>query len=150
MRTEQQTDGWSAEVRIPLRVIRFPVGDQEQAWGFQIERVIQSTNETIQRAPGPPNFGLSRLEYFGHLEGISGIQSSRNTQVVPYVAAGRSRIRAGDLEGTAEGSTAVSVPPSTCRARGVRHRTWRFRVIISSTMFGSRRVPSRPISRGFA
>ena len=102
VRTRQQADGWSAEVRIPFRVIRFPDGDQEQVWGFQIERLIQRTNETIQWALSPPNFGLSRLEYSGHLEGISGIQSRRNTQVVPYVAAGGSRLRAEGAEGTAD------------------------------------------------
>ena len=102
VRTRQQADGWSAEVRIPFRIIRFPVGEQEQVWGLQIERLIQRTNETIQWALGPPNFGLSRLEYAGHLEGISGIQSRRNTQVVPYVAAGRSRVLAGAPEGTAD------------------------------------------------
>jgi hypothetical protein len=102
VRTRPQEDGWSAEVRIPLRVIRFPGGDAEQVWGFQIQRQIQSTNETIQWAPEPPNFGLSRLEYSGHLEGIAGIQSKRNTQVVPYVTAGRNRFRAGAAEGTAE------------------------------------------------
>ena len=102
VRTQQQANGWSAEVRIPFRIIRFPVGDQEQVWGFQIERDIQSANETIQWAPRPPNFSLSRLEYSGHLEGIAGIQSRRNTQVVPYVAAGGSRVRAGDLDGTAD------------------------------------------------
>ncbi len=102
VRTGQQADGWSAEVRIPFRVIRFPVGEQEQVWGFQVERRIQSTNEVNEWALGPPNFGLSRLEYAGHLEGISGIQSRRNTQVVPYVAAGRSRVLTGDPEGTAD------------------------------------------------
>ncbi len=100
VRTQRHADGWSAEVRIPFRIIRFPEGDGEQIWGFQIERLIKQGNETVQWVPEPPNFGLSRLEYAGHLEGISEIQSSGNAQVVPFVAAGRSRFQARGTEGT--------------------------------------------------
>lgn len=88
VRTRLRDDGWTAEVRIPFRIVRFPEGPEDQVWGFQIERIIKGRNEEIQWAPSPVNFGLSRLEYAGHLEGIAGIQSRRNAQVVPYVAAG--------------------------------------------------------------
>ena len=102
VRTRREADGWSAEVRIPFRIIRFPVGDQEQVWGLQIERTLQRANESIQWALEPPGFSLSRLEYAGHLEGISGIQPRRNTQVVPYVAAGGSRLLTGATKSTAD------------------------------------------------
>ncbi len=99
VRTQRHPDGWTAEVRIPFRIIRFPEGQREHIWGFQIERLIKRGNETIQWVPQPPNFGLSRLEYAGHLEGISGIQPRRNAQVVPYVAGGRSRFHLRGSEG---------------------------------------------------
>lgn len=94
VRTSLRDDGWTAEVRVPFRIIRFPEGRQEQVWGFQIERLIKRRNEEIQWARSPVNFGLSRLEYAGHLQGMSGIGSRRNAQVVPYVAGGLNRLRA--------------------------------------------------------
>ena len=102
VRTRREADGWSAEVRVPFRIIRFPVGDQEQVWGLQIERTLQRANESIQWVLEPPGFSLSRLESAGPLEGISGIEPRRNTQVVPYVAAGGSRLLTGATEGTAD------------------------------------------------
>jgi hypothetical protein len=98
VRTRPAEGGWTAEVRIPFRIIRFPEGERDHIWGFQIERVIQRGNETIQWALEPPNFGLSRLEYAGHLEGISDIQRRRNAQVVPYLSAGRSRFRGRGID----------------------------------------------------
>ena len=102
VRTRQQEDGWTAEVRVPFRILRFPVGEEEHVWGLQIERRIQRFNESIQWVREPPTFSLSRLEYAGHLEGMSGIQSGRNAQVVPYVAAGLDRARDGNADGTAD------------------------------------------------
>jgi hypothetical protein len=100
VRTRLQDDGWSAEVRIPFRILRFPEGTQPQVWGLQIHRLIQRGNETIQWAPEPPNFGLSRLEYAGHLEGISGIRPARNVQIIPYVAAGANEFQGRDRDNT--------------------------------------------------
>jgi hypothetical protein len=100
VRTRQHADGWTAEVRVPFRVIRFPEGTDAQVWGLQIERHIKRGNEIAQWAIAPPNFGLSRLDYAGHLEGISAIRPRRNAQVVPYVAAGRERTRGGGSDFT--------------------------------------------------
>jgi hypothetical protein len=100
VRTQVREDGWTAEVRVPFRVIRFPEGRGEQVWGLQIERHIKRTNEIVQWAVAPTNFGLSRLEYAGHLEGISAVEPRRNAQVVPYVAAGRGRSRGRTAETT--------------------------------------------------
>jgi len=98
VRTRTHADGWTAEVRVPFRVIRFPEGQDAQVWGLQIERHIKRRNEIDQWAVAPPNFGLSRLDYAGHMEGISAIKPRRNAQVVPYVAAGRERFRAAPAE----------------------------------------------------
>ena len=98
VRTRRVEGGWTAEVRVPFRIIRFPEGVRDHVWGFQIERLVKRGNETIQWAPEPPTFGLSRLEYAGHLEGLSEIRARRNAQVVPYVAGGRSRFRATGID----------------------------------------------------
>lgn len=84
VRTRQREDGWSAEFRIPFRILRFPSGG-EQLWGFQVMRVIQAKNESDFWAPQPPTFQLYAVDYYGHLEGISPTPPGRNVQFVPYV-----------------------------------------------------------------
>ena len=46
-------DGWTAEMAIPFKSLRYPArGDGEShRWGFQIEREIQTKNETVHWAP---------------------------------------------------------------------------------------------------
>ncbi|MBI2820561.1 MAG: carbohydrate binding family 9 domain-containing protein [Acidobacteria bacterium] len=85
-------DGWSAEFRIPFRILRFPPGEN-QTWGFEINRRTRHNNEQDYWAPHPPPFQLNGVEYYGHLEGISPTQPRRNVQFLPYVTTQVNRIR---------------------------------------------------------
>ncbi len=102
VRTRQSDTGWSAEARIPFRIIRFPEARQEHVWGLQIERLIKRRNEGLRWAPTPSTFPLTRLEYAGHLSGITRVQPRRNLQVVPYAAAGATRVLAGATDVTSD------------------------------------------------
>ena len=53
VRTRMHEDGWSAELRIPFRILRFPSGDGEQVWGFQVVRTKKANNEWSYWAPQP-------------------------------------------------------------------------------------------------
>ena len=85
VRTRQYADGWSAEFRIPFRILRFPTGSEEQTWGFQVMRTIQANREQAFWAPHPPRFQLFAVDYYGHIEGIAPVRSGRNMQFVPYL-----------------------------------------------------------------
>ena len=82
-------DGWTAEMAIPLKSLRYPAraGNEAHRWGFQIERQIRSTNETDVWAP------MSRdvagfLRQMGVLDGISNLSTSRNFEILPTFTAG--------------------------------------------------------------
>ncbi|MCH7977381.1 MAG: carbohydrate binding family 9 domain-containing protein [Acidobacteria bacterium] len=90
VRTRLQDDGWSLELRIPFRILRFPPGGGG-VWGFNFERVIKRKNESSLWVPIPPGFFLSRTEYYGHLEGISVSEARRNIQIIPYGLLGGAR-----------------------------------------------------------
>jgi hypothetical protein len=83
------TDGWTAELRIPLSQLRFS-RDSVQTWGMQLVRFIQRTNELDQwsywkktESGGPGRFG--------HLDGIEiNSQAKKNLELLPYVV-GRSK-----------------------------------------------------------
>lgn len=90
--TRIDSDGWSAEMRIPLNQLRFG-NAAVQTWGLQLRRFIHRRNELQQWAfwrkneSGGPN-------RFGHLEGLELGKSSRHLELLPYVAAKTSDVAA--------------------------------------------------------
>lgn len=92
--------GWTAEMAIPFRSIRFPDAEEQQ-WGIHVLRIRpRSSREQISWAP------ISRDEnclfcgdVAGTLTGIEGIHSGRNLEVLPYVIGGKtSWLDGGNLD----------------------------------------------------
>ena len=66
VRTRLHENGWSAEFRIPFRILQFPLtGDG--MWGYNVERIIMQRNERSYWAPIPPGVPLARPAAYGHL-----------------------------------------------------------------------------------
>ncbi len=91
-------DGWTAEIAIPLRSLRYPAGDGRQPWGFNVERFVRRKSEQAlwsgwSRAEG----GLNRVSRAGHLVGLSGLPRPRlNLEVKPYGLVGANQERQDD------------------------------------------------------
>ena len=83
-------DGWTAEMAIPFKSLRYPsVGNQAHRWGFQITRSIRGKDETVVWAP--VSRGVSGfLPQMGLLDGMSGLSTSRNLEILPTVRPCRS------------------------------------------------------------
>lgn len=75
--------GWSAEMAIPFRTLRFPKGNP-QSWGLNFQRNIRRRNETVFWSPLPRQFGLTRVSMAGELTGVE-VPRQRFLQVTPYV-----------------------------------------------------------------
>nr|MBP7572312.1 carbohydrate binding family 9 domain-containing protein [Acidobacteriota bacterium] len=79
-------DGWSAELAIPFRTLRYPQTSEPARWGFNAERVIRRKNEHTlwagwQRAGG----GLHRVSRAGLVDDLAGLpRSSLHAEVKPY------------------------------------------------------------------
>jgi Domain of unknown function (DUF5916) len=92
----QITDfGWTAEIAIPFRSIRFP-DSPSQNWGVHVLR--NRPRESRAQYSWAP---LSRDEncFFcqaGHMSGIEGINQGRNLEVLPYVIGNQSGTMTGD------------------------------------------------------
>ncbi len=82
--TSVDEEGWVAEFRIPYSQLRFSEAP-EQVWGFNITRIIQRKNETVQWKPIPRESSGWVSEY-GELGGIEGIHPPRRLEVLPYVS----------------------------------------------------------------
>ena len=85
VRSQITDSGWSAEIAIPFRTLRYPKGEV-QLWGINFQRNIRRRNENAFWSPLPRQFGLYRLSLAGTLGNIE-VPSQRNLKVTPYVLA---------------------------------------------------------------
>ncbi len=83
--TAYHTEGWTAEIRIPLSQLRFSAED-EQLWGIQSTRRYFANEErsTWQELPANPPGWVSE---FGELRGIKGIKPQKQLEIQPYALA---------------------------------------------------------------
>ncbi len=75
--------GWSAEMRIPFRSLRFNAGD-EPVWGINFQRNIGRNNEVAYWAALSRQENLYRVSQAGALRGLN-LPVQRNLKVAPYV-----------------------------------------------------------------
>lgn len=80
--------GWSAEIEIPLRCLRFNEYSKE-GWGINFLRNIRRKNEESTWAPLPRNLQLYKISMAGTLNGLEGLEKGLNLQIKPYVLANR-------------------------------------------------------------
>ncbi len=77
-------DGWTAEMAIPFKSLRYPAlgGEGGRRWGFQITRVIRGKSEA--QSWSPISRGVAgQLTQFGILEGLADLSRSRNLEILP-------------------------------------------------------------------
>jgi hypothetical protein len=92
-------DGWSVEIKIPFRILRFDAASG-QPWGFQVTRYTALRNETDLWAWRPrdaPGF----VSTFGTLEGLVGIKAARPIEV-RFAEILKLRFRDEEARGAAE------------------------------------------------
>ena len=82
-------DGWSAELAIPLSLLRFAPGG-ERVWGFHVRRELPRTHELIDTAVIPSS-GSQFVSRFIELQGLESLERHRKLEIVPY-AAGRAAL----------------------------------------------------------
>ena len=86
VRTERLEHGWSMEMRIPFRSLRYAAGGP-QLWGINFRRLIKHTNERAFLTPTPQAFnmnGLNRLSNAATLVGLEAPAGSRRMELKPY------------------------------------------------------------------
>ena len=99
-------DGWTAEMRIPFKSLRYPsrAPGQEHRWGFQITRIIRDKSEAQTWAPISRGVA-GQLTQFGVLTGMSDLSRSRNLEFLPELTG----LRFGALD-TETGAFATGDP----------------------------------------
>jgi hypothetical protein len=82
--------GWTAEFRIPLRILRFPTLPV-QSWDFQATRYISAKQESDDWAYFPRSVG-GEVSHYGRLDGLEGLHELSPLELRPFVV-GRLRRR---------------------------------------------------------
>ena len=82
-KTQVDSGGWTAEMRIPFSQLRFN-DTPSQVWGINIRRSVPARNEEdyLVVVPRSASGWASR---FATLSGIEGIAATRRVELVPYV-----------------------------------------------------------------
>ncbi len=90
-------DGWSMEVSIPFRQLRFPKGDEIE-FGLMVSRMINRKNERVMWPAIGLKYGgsfgaLAAASQYGTLKGLKNIRRGKNIEIKPYVITGVQEVR---------------------------------------------------------
>jgi hypothetical protein len=94
-------DGWSAEMAIPFKSLRFSV-QESQVWGVNFERYIHRLNETDYWTDLDRD--LPKLQQTGELRGLSGVRPGYNLEFFPYAG-----VRMSQWEGEKDNKAAFGL-----------------------------------------
>lgn len=110
VRAQRTDDGWTAELAIPFRTVRFPSVEEPQAWGLNVQRVIARKNEaSLWTAWSRDNEGLYRVSRAGDLTGLDLPARGTSVQVKPYALGQAGRDWVADPGGGSDLSADVGV-----------------------------------------
>ena len=96
-------DGWTAELAIPFKSLRYPSNDSH-SWGFQVVRSIGGKDETVVWSP--MTRGDTFMSQMGVVDGLSGLSTSRNLELLPTFTA----VQVGSLDTSSGGFSEVRQP----------------------------------------
>jgi hypothetical protein len=98
VRTGRVDGGWTMEMAIPFRTLRFP-RHASQRWGLNIVRVLRRRNEIAVWSPVPRQFTERKVSLAGLLDGIGVVRPGRSLRLKPALVGavqdGRGRSDAG-------------------------------------------------------
>ena len=88
--TRRDASGWSAEIRVPFKTLRFE-GGADRIWGVNFSRRIRRTNEIDYWSPVPRVYNLYRAGLAGTLTGLPDASQGRNLKIKPWIAGDSTR-----------------------------------------------------------
>ena len=114
VKTQRVADGWTVEMAIPFRSLRFEPGG-DGTWGVNFSRRIRRKNEVTFWSPIPREFNIARLSLAGDLTDVRPERASRDLRVKPFVL-GRSVRAVGATNTATQGVGGVDIKAGLTRA----------------------------------
>ena len=108
-----QEDGWTSEIVIPFKTLRF-TPSSDQIMGVNFKRRIRRRNEAMYWSPVPRRYNTNRVSLAGDLLFLKEIETGRNLTVKPYLTSTFQRTETGsdrdnDLTGDVGGDLKYSL-----------------------------------------
>lgn len=97
-KTARGPEGWTAEIAIPFRTLRF-TKDARQTWGINFGRSVARKREESYWTPILRDYGFygrMKISFYGHLVGLEGVHQGEMFQVMPYVIGGANKPEAAE------------------------------------------------------
>jgi hypothetical protein len=89
--------GWTAEIIIPFKTLRFPATDS-QTWGFNVMRTIRRKSEQVMWRSWGRDDGLWQLSKMGTINIDRSVERGRQLDVKPYILTGAAKQHGEKLE----------------------------------------------------
>ncbi|MBI4444829.1 MAG: carbohydrate binding family 9 domain-containing protein [Acidobacteria bacterium] len=83
--TKINEESWVAEIRIPVKTLRFSSRDSEHDLGIDFERIIRRKNEQAYWNNFDRNFDFNQISQAGHLRGLVEVEASHQLRIKPYL-----------------------------------------------------------------
>ena len=99
VRAGQFDGGWTMEMVIPFKSIRYP-GSGPQVWGIGFRRIVKWKNESSYLTPVPASYGMQgvfRASTYGTLVGLETPDQSVNLEVKPYLTSAVATDRSAEI-----------------------------------------------------
>ena len=77
--------GWTAEIRLPLKSIRFSSSGESPAFGIDFERIIRRKNESTFWNNFSRDFSFNQVSQAGHLRGVGDMETPLRLRIKPYI-----------------------------------------------------------------
>ncbi len=106
VRTSISETGWTAEMAIPFRTLRFRDADP-QTWGINFLRRIRRRNEDSYWSPIPRFYNVMRVSLSGTLEGLTGVRPGSDLRIKPYVLGSGGESTRATVDGEFDGGVDV-------------------------------------------
>jgi hypothetical protein len=90
VRTAVHDSGWTVEMAIPWKTLRFDPRSERRAWGLNLSRRVRRKNEVAYWAPLPRRDRIFLMSAAGTMDGLPQLSAGRNLTVKPFVLAARS------------------------------------------------------------
>lgn len=90
VRTRMHAGGWTMEMAIPWRTLRFDPSSRDATWGMNVMRRIRRRNEVSYWAPLDRRNRIFLMSEAGTITGMGELPTSRNLSVKPFSLGSRS------------------------------------------------------------
>ena len=107
---ELTTDGWTLEVAIPFKSLRYEAG-KDKLWGFHVWRNIDRFNDEIDSWVPISRDRPGTLTQAAHLTGLEGISTERTLEVIPSLTLSETGKRVNAISAEALAANPALVDP---------------------------------------